>query len=146
MSQHPSWPQHPAGGAPTGPSAHGGSFVRLHLQGSALTGSMIAPTVTINGYRVPANYGENLIPVHPGPTLVEAKASWLREYGQAGYEVNVAPGQVVDLWYAQPWTQFQTGSMGPTKQQRKGGLVMAGVLGAIVLVIVVLPVLGVFAG
>ncbi len=114
-------------------------WVRLHLQGSALV-SMITPTVLINGHPVPASYGENLLPVWPGPNTVAARSQWLWEYGKAAVTVDVAPGQVVDLWYAAPLSTFTSGSMGPTKQRHKGlGLLLGlGVAIALAIVVVIL--------
>lgn len=138
MTHAPGWPPQQPHSAPA-PVDHGGSFVRVHLQGSMWTSSIATPSIMVNGYPVPASYGEKVIPVYPGPTTVSAKAQWLREYGQAAYTVDVAPGQVVDVWYAAPWTQFQTGSMGPVKQRRKGGGLLLGLLGGLLLLFVGLP-------
>ena len=119
-------------------------YLRFHLQGSIWTSGMILPTVTINGYRVPVKYGENIIPVYPGRCVVEASAQWMRRYGQAGYAVGVAPGQVADVWYAAPFTQFNTGSMGATKQSPKGRWALAGML-AVVLLFCVAMIAATFA-
>ncbi|HPZ67278.1 MAG TPA: hypothetical protein PLU19_00675, partial [Dermatophilaceae bacterium] len=120
-------------------------YVRFHLQGSVWTSSLVMPTVTINGYRVPVTYGENVIPVYPGRCVVEASMRWMRRYGQAGYTVDVAPGQAADIWYAAPLTQFHTGSMGVAKQSRKGGWALAGMLAAIMLIFLGLPLTLLFA-
>jgi len=117
----------------------GGTHLRLHVQGSAWTSSIAAPTITVNGHQVAAGYGDTIVPVFPGRCTVEAKARWMREYGQAAYTVDLAPGQSADVWYAAPFTQFQTGSMGPTKQPRKGGLTLGLIVAGVLLVFVVLP-------
>lgn len=122
---------------PQQPLAH----IRLHVQGSIWTSSMLTPTVTINGHPVPASYGENLIPVYPGRCVVEAKAHWMRTYGHAAYTVDLGPGQVADVWYAAPMTQFQDGSMGPVKQSRKGVGVFVGILAVIFAFAIVLPLM-----
>jgi hypothetical protein len=109
------------------------AFVRFHMQGSAATKNVITPTVRINGYPVPAHYGENYLEVHPGRNEISASARWLREYGQAAYVVDVAPGAVVDVWYAAPVSQFHKGAMGPVKQRTPGTVVLWLVLGFVVL-------------
>ena len=44
----------------------------------------------------------------------------MRTYGQAGIDTTVAPGQVVEVWYASPVHQFARGNIGFTKQPRPG--------------------------
>jgi hypothetical protein len=113
----------------------------LTVQGSVLTSNMIAPTVTPNGYPVPTSYGENALPVYPGPIRVAVQAQWMRAYGQAAIDVDVRPGEAVHVWYAAPWHQFTTGSIGFEKQRRKGAGALAAMLVVLLLVAVVLPVL-----
>src|SRR4051795_4601916 len=95
----PEQPEQPPAQPPMG-------WLRLVLQGSAMTSSMITPAVTINGYRVPARYGENVIPVHAGPNRVEGSCQWLRRYGEATLETTVPEGGQVMAYYAAPWDQF----------------------------------------
>ncbi len=126
----------PGSGAPTGDRR---AFVRFHMQGNAGTRSMITPTVRINGYPVPASYGENHLEVHPGRNEVSASARWMREYGQASYVVDVPPGTVADVWYSCPLTQFQRGAMGPVPQRTGGLVALVGALaGAVLLVVLVM--------
>ena len=47
-------------------------FVDLTLQGSVLTANMIPPEVSINGYRIPASYGLQRVPMPAGPVHIEA--------------------------------------------------------------------------
>lgn len=117
--------------------------IRLTIQGSEMTSNMIVPTCTINGHSVPTRYGVQDLPVWAGPTRVALQAQWIRTYGQAALDVNVAPGQVVPVFYAAPLHQFTTGTIGHTKQSRKGKgclLSVAGVflLGAILFTLLVL--------
>jgi hypothetical protein len=79
--------------APTGP-------IRLIVQGNSFTADMAKPFVRLNGYPVATKYGENVHPVPPGPWHVEINCQWLREYGQAAYDVEVPEGQTVDVYYA----------------------------------------------
>ncbi|MDN5726349.1 MAG: hypothetical protein L0G99_10535 [Propionibacteriales bacterium] len=111
--------------------------IRLHVQGSVLTSSLIPPTFTFNGHNIPiSGFGDHVIPVPPGPHHIKAAAQWMREYGQAELTANVAPGQTVDVFYAAPLHQFSTGSMGFERQRAKGKGVLFGLLGFFLLIIV----------
>lgn len=81
---------------------------------------MITPSCRLNGYSVQTVYGPQDLPVWAGRNRLDLNAQWLREYGQASIEVDVAPGAVVPVFYAAPWHQFTTGSIGTTQQSRKG--------------------------
>jgi hypothetical protein len=131
------------GAAPATQAGDQRSFVRFHLQGSAATRNMKTPTVKINGYAVPASYGENYLEVHPGRNEVSASAQWLREYGQASYVVDVPPGGVVDVWYSCPMSQFQKGTMGPAPQKTGGVMALWTVLALAAVLIVLVTVLGI---
>jgi tetrahydromethanopterin S-methyltransferase subunit B len=52
-------------------------MLHLTIQGSALTSSMIPPTVHLNGYPVPVRYGRNDIPVPAGPLHVAIYSQWI---------------------------------------------------------------------
>lgn len=94
----------------------------LTIQGNVMTSSMVQPSVRINGYPVPTSYGLNRIPVYAGPVRVDVHCQWLRQFGQATLAFQVQPGQVVPAFYAVPWHQFTTGSIGHEKQKRKGAV------------------------
>lgn len=89
---------------------------------------MIAPKVTFNGHPIAAPYGTTQLPVPAGPLHVEVHSQWLRRFGQAALDVDVAPGQTVPIFYATPWHQFSTGSIGHTKQHKKGVGLFAGLI------------------
>lgn len=95
-------------------------WIRLIVQGNSFTSNMVRPFVRLNGYQVVTKYGENVHPVPPGRWHVEIHCQWLREYGQAEYDVEVPAGQTVDVYYAPPLHQFARGRMGATKQKRPG--------------------------
>jgi len=116
--------------------------IRLTIQGSVLTSNMITPKVRINGYQVPSRYGLQDIPVYAGPTHLDVDARWLRTYGQASLDVAVAPDQVVEVFYAAPVHQFTTGSIGFTRQRRKGVGTLLGLVALALVVLVGLAVLG----
>ena len=134
MSTPPDPGQQPAPQQPTG-------TVRLHVQGSVLTRT-ITPTVQVNGYPVPASFGVNDIPVYAGPTHLHVQTPWMRAYGQADLALQVAPGSLSEVWYAAPWHQFTTGSIGLEKQRSKGAWVLFGLLGLLVLVVVLAVLAG----
>ena len=100
----------------------------LTLQGNVMTSNMITPTVLLNGHLMTSRYGENVYPVPPGRWRIEVYAQWLRRYGQAAMDVDVAEGQTVRVYYAAPLHQFTTGSIGLEKQPRKGKVLGIGVL------------------
>ena len=138
----PGPPGPPAGApAPTPPQPEMG-WLRLTLQGSMMTSSMITPAVTLNGWRVPAEYGENVIPAYAGPTRIDVSCQWIRNYGQATLETQVPAGGQVSVFYAAPMHQFSRGAIGYEKQKRPGMLgfgVMLAVVLLVVLALIVLP-------
>jgi hypothetical protein len=102
-----------------------------------LTTSMVTPSVRINGYPMPARYGTQDIPVWAGPTRIDVETQWTKTYGQAAMQFDVAPGQVVDVFYAVPYHVFAKGAIGHAKQRRPGSLPLFIALGVVVLLIVV---------
>jgi hypothetical protein len=138
-TQPPAPPETP--GQPTQPTQPALGTIRLTIQGSMLTANAITPRVRINGYPVPSRYGVQDLPVYAGPNHIDIDAQWMRTYGQAGIDTNVAPGQVVEVWYASPVHQFAQGNIGFTKQPRPGMGSLWVVLGVVAFV-VVLAMLG----
>lgn len=129
----------PSPGPVSLPPAQG--LMRVTIQGSIMTSTMIVPTLIVDGYKIGSQYGINQVPVTAGRHQVELYAQWMRRYGQAAMVVDVPAGGVVDVFYAAPWHQFTTGSIGLTKQPRKGVwmlLVLFAVLIAVFLPLVVL--------
>lgn len=137
----PSQPNQPAqAGQPNQLGQPPTGIVRLTIQGSVMTSNMIVPTCTINGHLVPTRYGIQDLVVWPGRNHVALEAQWMRTYGQAAIDVDVAPGQAVDVFYATPWHQFTKGAIGLTKQKRPGlAPLLAGVGLLALLVLVILP-------
>ena len=115
-------------------------WLRLVLQGSVLTSSLIPPTVTINGWRVAVQYGENVIPVHAGPNRIDVWCKWLKKFGEATLETTVPEGDQVTAYYAAPLQQFSRGAIGYEKQKRPGmvGFAVALALIAVVFVVIIL--------
>ena len=123
---------------PTGayPQQVASGQLRVHLQGSMMTSSMITPTLLINNQVVRASYGPNNYILPAGTYRVSAYTQWMRQYGQAALDVALYPGQAIEVFYASPLHQFTTGSMGFTKQKRKGTGLFIGLI-ALVMVFVV---------
>jgi hypothetical protein len=128
---------------PPSPGGAAQGAVDLTVQGSALTGSMVPPTVRINGAVVAGGYGRRVVPVWAGRTRVEAECSWMWKYGHATLEFDVAPGQTVPVFYALPYTTWSRGSIGHVPQKRNGLLPILLVFGGIGLFILLVVVLAV---
>jgi hypothetical protein len=131
--QQPYQPQVPTG------------MLQLTIQGSALTSNMIPPTVHLNGHPVPVKYGRNDIPVFAGPLHIDVHSQWLRVYGRAALDCTVLPNQAVPVFYASPFHQFTSGSIGHSKVKRKGlGTMFALIAGivALTLLLALLATLG----
>jgi hypothetical protein len=138
----PPGPPPGTGQPPAQPPQAAMGWLRLTLQGSALTSSMITPSVTVNGWRVPSQYGENVIPVYAGPNRIDISCQWLMKFGEATLEADVPAGGQVTAYYAAPWHQFSRGAIGYEKQKRPGALgftVMITVIVAVVVALFVLP-------
>ena len=116
---------------PPGPTG----WIALTVQGNSLTSNMIAPSVRLNGYRVPANYGSNVYPVPPGRWHLDVHCNWLRQYGEAALDCDVAEGQTVPVFYVPPYHMFRGGDIGYESQKRRGVLGLALSLGAAAIVV-----------
>jgi hypothetical protein len=131
-------PGGPAPGQQGRPAQPPQGTIRLTLQGNLMTSGLV-PTVHVGGHKVNARFGTMDVPVWAGRTRVDVHTQWMRQYGQASLEVDVPPGGVVPVFYAVPWHQFTTGSIGHEKQPRKGVWAMVLLL-AMVLVVPVLAI------
>jgi hypothetical protein len=119
-------------------------YLRLHLQGNRML-SMITPSISIDGFPVAARYGENVYPVPPGQHAVAGHAQWMWRFGHATQPFQVAPGQVVDVFYAAPALTFLSGRMGFEKQRTPGLVPLILLLSALVLLVIV-PIVAIAAG
>jgi hypothetical protein len=111
-------------------------WLRLTLQGSMLTSNIITPSVRVNGWPVPAHYGDNLLPVWAGPNRVDVVCQWILPYGRATLACDVPPGVQVPVYYAAPWHQLSRGAIGHQRQQRPGLLGFALLMGVIAVFVV----------
>ena len=137
-SQH--GPEPSAGQPAPGQAAQG--TIRLTIQGSELTTNLVAPTLRVNGWPVASRYGTQDLPVWAGRNHLDLEVQWMRTYGQAGIDVEVGPGEVVQVWYAAPFHQFTGGAIGFEKQRKPGAGFLWGLLAVIVLLVVLVGVLG----
>ncbi|MGZ0150159.1 hypothetical protein ACXJJ3_24070 [Kribbella sp. WER1] len=117
-------------------------MLQLTVQGSVMTSSLIPPTVHLNGYPVQVKYGRNDIPVPAGSLHIDVHCQWMLTYGRAALDCTVQPNQAVPVFYASPYHQFTSGSIGHSKVKRKGLGVLLGVVGVIVAVAVLAAVFG----
>ncbi|WP_454858517.1 hypothetical protein [Promicromonospora soli] len=116
------------------------------VQGNLMTSNWIAPSLTIDGH--PAELpitGTRQIPIMSGRHHLRVHSQWLRQYGHAALDIEIAPGENLQVFYAPPHQNFfNEGSMGLSPQPRKGrGYFIATwtVIGLLLLV-----ALGLFAG
>lgn len=119
-------------------------YLRINLQGNRML-TMITPSVQVNGYPVPAQFGPNVVPMPPGVHTVSAHAQWMWSYGQASQQVQVAPGQTVDVYYAAPVLTFMRGAMGFTKQKVPGLVPFVLVIVFLMLLLIGVPVVAILA-
>ena len=139
-------PGPPPGATPPPPPQAAMGWLRLTLQGSAFTSSLITPAVTVNGWRVTAHYGENVIPVYAGANRIDVTCQWLMKFGQASLETQVPAGGQVTAYYAAPWHQFSRGALGYERQKRPGIIGFGLMLAVILLVVLGVGVLSVAVG
>jgi hypothetical protein len=133
----PQQPQFQPQFQPQGPMG----MLQLTIQGSVMTSSLVPPTVQLNGYSVPVKYGRNDIPVPAGPLHIDIHSQWMRAYGRAALDCTVQPNQAVPVFYASPYHQFTSGSIGHSKVKRKGLGAFLGLLGGILVVVLLATVL-----
>ncbi|WP_344099225.1 hypothetical protein [Myceligenerans crystallogenes] len=119
------------------PSFTPNATLRFVVQGNVMTSSLVPPTLLIDGFKAPTRMaGAVDIPVEAGRHRLDVFAQWMRRYGQAATEVDVAPGQVVEVYYAPPLHQFTTGEIGLTPQRRKGAWVLWVIFGVPAVIVV----------
>jgi len=116
--------------------------LRVNIQGSVMTSSFVPPTLLINNQVVRSSYGPNDYVLPAGQYHVSAYAQWMRRYGDAALDLVLQPGHAVEVFYAAPYNQFSSGSMGFAKQPRKGIGLLVGLLGGVMFFILLMLVIG----
>ena len=106
-----------------------------------MTSSFVPPTLLINNQVVRSSYGPNDYVLPAGQYHVNAYAQWMRRYGDAALDLVLQPGRAVEVFYAAPFNQFMSGSMGFTKQKRRGLAVVLIPLAFLFVVLVLAVVL-----
>ncbi|WP_454859278.1 hypothetical protein [Promicromonospora soli] len=116
------------------------------VQGNIMTSNLIAPTLTIDGHLAPVPIsGTRQIPIMSGRHHLQVHSQWMRRYGHAAIDIDVVPGQNLEVFYAPPYHQFSNdGSMGLTPQARKGRGLIIG-LWVFVGLVILLPAVAVVA-
>lgn len=107
---------------PSPPASTG--VIRLVLQGGWTTFGW-SPSVQVNGYTYSCSFGVQDICVWAGRNRLVVDLTLPRGLGLAVLDVDVPPGQVVQVWYAPPWTWGFSARMGYTPQTRSGGWFLA---------------------
>ncbi|MFD6444593.1 hypothetical protein ACFWEJ_05815 [Promicromonospora sp. NPDC060204] len=116
------------------------------VQGNFLTTNMVPPRLTIDGWPAPLPVtGTRKIPIWSGRHHLQVHSQWLRQYGHAALDIDVAPGQTLDVFYAPPHQNFyDQGAIGHGPQVRRGRGVMIATWTMISLLL--LAVVGLFLG
>lgn len=129
------------------PAFNPNATLRFTVQGNVMTSSFVPPTLLIDGFKAPTRVAGTVdIPVEAGRHRLDVFGQWLRRYGEAAMELDIEPGQVVEVYYAPPFHQFATGELGLTPQRRKGAWLMWALFGFIAVVVVLPVVVAVVAG
>ena len=132
MSTYPGAPPQP----PARPPGFGHSQLVVIIREPVGAMGMITPLVTIDGYPAPAHWGPNPFPTTPGRHRVRVWNRYLWEYGAAEQEVDLLPGQSVEVHYTPPMVTFVRGRIGFTPQGRPGVGALIG-FGVLMLAIVI---------
>ncbi|MCF4123402.1 hypothetical protein L1785_20760 [Antribacter sp. KLBMP9083] len=115
------------------------ALLKFTVQGNIMTSNMVPPSLTIDGYPAPtAMAGTRDIPIMSGRHHLRVHSQWLRSYGHAVIDVDISPGQTVEVFYAPPYHQFADhGSVGLTRQARNGRGAIIGMWVVIGLIFVI---------
>ncbi|MEU4386859.1 hypothetical protein [Promicromonospora sp. NPDC023805] len=113
------------------------------VQGSVMTSNLVAPTLTIDGHLAPLPIvGNRTFAIMSGRHRLQVHSQWMRRYGHAAIDVDIAPGQTLEVFYAPPYHQFSDdGAMGLNPQARKGRGFLVGTWAFVVLLVFVMPAL-----
>ncbi len=94
------------------------------------TFGLFKPIATLNGHRVPLNWGQNVLPVPPGIHDVRVHIPYLWDMGRAQIAVDTRDGVPAQVFYAPPWVVFVRGAIGRQPVKSPGlGLLLALALG-----------------
>lgn len=101
---------------------------------------LVSPNARINGYVVPLQWGQNVIPAHPGVHHVEVYIPWLWDQGKAHISVDNTHQPAPPIYYAMPFTNFSKGAIdfAPVKNPGVVGMVL---LLAVVALFAIVPLM-----
>lgn len=123
--------------------------VNLRKPFGLLADQMVSPRIRINGHQAPARWGQNVFPTHSGHHRIDCASSYLWEYGHQSMDLDVPPGQSVEVHYTGPVMTFGSGKMGFTEQPRPGfvaWLVVISIPVLLLVIIVIAAIIGAMAG
>lgn len=115
---------------------HGQGYLAMNMLKPSGWGSasMITPLLAIDGHQAPVVWERNVIPVPVGRRHLTAQSTYLWTYGRAELDVDLAPEQTVEVYYAGPLLTFMGGRIGFEPQKRGGVVPLAIVVGFCILV------------
>ncbi|MGH3713765.1 MAG: hypothetical protein ACRDT4_09950 [Micromonosporaceae bacterium] len=96
--------------------------------------ALFKPKATINGHVVPLKWGDNHVPLPPGPHHLKVHVPYLWPVGVA--EMQVDTRQQAPVYYAAPWIAFMRGAIGHQPVESPGKV--AGIILGIALPLVIL--------
>ena len=98
------------------PPTQSDGLIRLNVRPPTMGSGRHTPWVQVDGVPFPVRVGDNLLEVPAGPHLVKVAPRWdparVREL-----HVDVGPGAVVPVFYADPPSRFFGGSLGTRHRQ-----------------------------
>lgn len=100
----------------------------LTIEGSPVTGSVVAPKVRIGSGEHDTDYGPNRYRVPAGTHRVEIFASWLSATAQASTTIEVPADGAVELFYSAPTFPGGPTRLGPTAHSRRGAKALSVVM------------------
>lgn len=110
------------------------SYIRLTVQGAWFGVGAPGLRLLVDGHPVEVDGVEvQDVPVSPGRHDLELSVWWLRRHGHASIEVEVAPAQVVEVFYAPPHDILARGAIGERKQRHRGMAGLVVLLGGMLL-------------
>ena len=90
--------------------------------------------------------GPERLPDHSRPAPGTVWARYLFEYGAAEQDVDIAPGQSLEVHDSPPMLTFVRGRIGFGSQGRPGLVPLVAVLGGVVLIVVLIVLLAILTG
>ena len=112
---------------PPTPAGATGELI-LTIEGSPVTGSVVAPKVRVGLAEHDTHYGANHFQVPVGRHQVEVFASWMSRAAEARTQVEVPPGGSVQLYYSAPTFPGGPSRLGPEPHRRRGAKLLTVLL------------------